>query len=288
MQIEEKIIEVTKKHFNLSTDEIKIINRLKGGMSNYTYLVEVNNTPYVVRIIGDNGEVIVQPKNEFKHLKLVEKMNITSKTIYFDEDNGDKISEYIEGTILSQKIENEDIIELSNILKDLHQTKIIGEDYQLKDRLRRYECLLNKTPDFKYYELKLMWLKLYDEVYIFSKKVFCHGDCQRSNLIKTDTGIKLLDFEFSGMNDPYYDIASFGNISFDDSISLLYAYLDNNVTKEDLNKLRFYRMYQVLQWHIVAKYKHQVGLSEKLGLPFDKIAEKYLNMAEELYKLMME
>lgn len=288
MQIENDIKKIATDYFNVSEDKVKVDHRFKGGMSNYTYLVYVEDMPYVIRKIGSKGEVIVNPKNEKQHLELVSSLNITSNTLFLNEDNGDKVSTYLEGEILSGNITENDYLEVSNILKTLHQSKITGNDYELKDRLRRYEKLLSNKVCLKYYELKLMWLKLYDENYINSKKVFCHGDAQRSNIIRTKDGIKLLDFEFSGMNDPFYDIASFGNISFDDSLKLLDYYLDFKTTKEDINKLRFYRMYQVLQWHIVASYKDEVGLSELLNLDFNLIAEKYLKFAEELYLKIME
>lgn len=287
MQIENKILDIVSKYFQIESSQIKIDHRLKGGMSNYTYLVYVDEKPYVVRIIGEKGEVLVNPEHEKEHLALVNDLNVTSQTLFLDEKTGAKISTYLSGEVLSGEINNHDFIDVVNKLKTLHQSNIKGYDYELKDRLRRYEKLLNKYVSHKYYHLKLMWLKLYDEKYMNDKKVFCHGDAQRSNLIRTNEGIMLLDFEFSGMNDPYYDIASFGNIAFGDSLKLLDYYLDFKTTKEDINKVRFYRMYQVLQWHIVATYKDEVGLSEKLNLDFRKIAEKYLDIAEQLYLEIM-
>lgn len=283
MQIEDRILKVVLENFKVKNDEVKIDHRLKGGMSNYTYLVYVKNEPFVVRIIGDKGEVLVNPKHEKDHLMLVKDLTITSETVFLDEKSGAKISKYIEGEVLSSDITETDYENVASTLKKVHESKLVGHDYELKDRLRRYEKLLVNRVSQRYYTLKLTWLKLYDEIYEKEDKVFCHGDAQRSNLIRTNDGIQLLDFEFSGMNDPYYDIASFGNISFNDSLKLLDYYLGRKATKEEQNKLKFYRMFQVLQWHIVATYKHEVGLSEKLQLDFSMIAEKYLGLAEQFY-----
>ncbi|VEU82555.1 phosphotransferase [Acholeplasma hippikon] len=288
MLIEEQVLKNASDFFKVSSENIKVDHRLKGGMSNYTYLVYVLNEPYVIRIIGEKGEVLVNPKKEKDHLALVKDLGITSETLFLDVDTGAKISRYIDGEVLSGDITITDYMNVATTLKKLHQSKISGHDYELKDRLRSYEKLLTNRVSQKYYLLKLKWLKMYDEMYEKNEKVFCHGDAQRSNLIRTKEGIQLLDFEFSGMNDPYYDIASFGNISFEDSVRLLGYYLDKEPTFLELNKLKFYRMYQVLQWHIVATYKDEVGLSEKLHLDFKMIAEKYLNMAEQFYFEIME
>ena len=39
-------------------------------------------------------------------------------------------------------------------------------------------------------------------------------------------------------------------------------------------------MFQTLQWHQVALYKHMIGLGEKIGVDFKALALKYLQIAE--------
>nr|WIF87899.1 hypothetical protein QOL21_05260 [Acholeplasma laidlawii] len=64
MLIEDKIIEIAKKVFQVDEIDVKIDSRFKGGMSNYTYLVYIKELPYVIRIIGDGGEALVKPSIE--------------------------------------------------------------------------------------------------------------------------------------------------------------------------------------------------------------------------------
>lgn len=284
MPIEQRMIEVMKRAFHCLEDDVRIDHRFAGGMSNYTYLVYLKDHPYVVRILGEGGEVLVDPASEKKHLNIVKTLDITSNVVYFDVKTGVKISEYIEGTPLSKEISDEDYFEVADSLRRLHEAKLPGEDYHLKTRLRRYEKLLKTIPSETYYALKMQWLKLYDEYYHQFPKTLCHGDAQRSNLVKSHDKIYLLDWEFAGLNDPYYDIASFGNIDFKDAEKLLGFYLKREPNKEEVKKLRFYRMFQVLQWHIVATYKHEIDLSSKLNLNFEMIAQKYLNLAQELFE----
>ncbi|MFA5692063.1 MAG: choline/ethanolamine kinase family protein [Acholeplasmataceae bacterium] len=284
MNIELEIKKIALNYFKVSFDDIKIIKRFMGGMSNYTYLVKVKDTNYVIRKIGDKGLPIINPKTEKDHLETIEPLNISSHFIYLNPENGDKITSYIKGEALSNDFINEDFKKVADILKKLHQSNLPGHDYELEKRLNHYESLLTNKPTNKYYSLKDYWFKLYSLKYKESPKVLCHGDAQRSNFVKDPNGkIHLLDWEFTGLNDLYFDIASFGNIDFNDSIILLEKYLNKKPTKDEINKVRFYRMYQVLQWHIVAKYKEEEGLSEKLHLDFAKISNNYLIFAEVLY-----
>lgn len=280
MSIELEILEIAKKVFQKSEEQIKVEYRFKGGMSNYTYLVHVSGIPYVIRKIGDGGELLVNPAIEKEHLALIQPLKISSDVVYFDVNTGIKVSTYVEGEPLSTGFTENDFALVAKELRTLHESNLPGHDYELKNRLRRYEKLLKHEPGKLYYQLKMQWLKLYDDYYGYLPKVFCHGDAQRSNLVKHEQKIYLLDWEFAGLNDPFYDIASFGNIDFNDSLKLLEFYLDRKPTHQEYQRVRFYRMFQVLQWHIVATYKHEIGLSEKLHLDFEKIAQKYLLMAE--------
>ena len=90
----------------------------------------------------------------------------------------------------------------------------------------------------------------------------------------------LLDWEYAAYNEFYYDIASFGNVDFQDALVLLDAYLGREASLEEQNHVRFYRMFQTLQWHQVALYKHSIGLGEKIGVDFMGLAIKYLQIAE--------
>lgn len=284
MSVEKRLIELGIKAFEVNEKDINVVERLKGGMSNYTYLVKVNNKPYVFRLIGDDGLVLVNPETEIKHLDTIKPLGFTPDTVYFDPQNGDKISHYVEGKPLALDFEEGDVDKVALMLKTLHEAKLDGADYGLKVRLRHYEKLLKNTPSVQYHMLKMFWLKKYDEVYSGYEKVLCHGDAQRSNIVKDGEKLYLLDWEFTGLNDPFYDIASFGNINFEDSIKLLESYLGSKPTLDEINKVKFFRMYQVLQWHIVATYKEDMGLSEKLHVDFKAVAGKYLNMASQFSK----
>ena len=53
----EQIIQiVTSKVLNIPEKNIKIVSRLMGGMSNYTYIIQANDDKYTFRIPGKNAE----------------------------------------------------------------------------------------------------------------------------------------------------------------------------------------------------------------------------------------
>ncbi|MGL4588816.1 MAG: phosphotransferase [Mycoplasmatales bacterium] len=258
----------------------KIIEKFKGGMSNHTYLVEntENSEYYVFRIPGNNAHFFVDFNQEYLNLNQIEELDITNDLLFFNPDNGIKISKYIPGFTPVDEVDYPKIV---TTLKKIHESGIVfSNDYNHLARLSKYESYHNKESD-TYELLKAYWQNIYQ---VFLKKHIdtpCHGDAQFSNLVKSADTYFLLDWEFSGMNDPIYDIACFGNVDFNFAILLLNYYYPE-VTSEHYIRLNGWRMFQCLQWYNVALYKHQIGLGKQLGIEFDIVSDKYLKKATEL------
>lgn len=268
----------------LHTNDVRLtyIHRFLGGMSNYTYHVVINECDYVIRIANKDGAAFVNYASEKLHLFLLEPFNFTSKTLYYDTDSGIKISAYLNGTNLTAELSNEDYAGVATELHKLHALPIEGIDYDQIPRLARYEALATTSLNPHYYALKNFWIDEFNTHYAGNKQVFTHGDAQRTNIIKDGTKYTLVDFEFAGINDPFFDIASFGNIDFTDSLVLLDYYLGRKALPHETRLVMFHRLYQVLQWHVVAKVKDDNGQSELLHIDFKAYSENYLNFAHEL------
>lgn len=282
MSIEQMIKERAAKAFQVSVDDVNIIQRLLGGMSHLTYHIEIQGEHYTFRIIGKDGNLFVDRKIEKENLDRIKPLNLNNETVYFDIETGEKAAKFVQGEVLTQLDFKEHLEEVSNALKILHQSSIEpASDYRLIDRLTRYESFTELRSE-RYLDLKNKWINIYHNERKHLPKVFCHGDAQRSNIV-IGKRLYLLDWEYAGWNEFYYDIASFGNVNFDDALMLLDVYLGRKATREEMNAVRFYRMYQALQWHQVALRKEMIGLSEVLHFDFKMLAEKYLNLAETLY-----
>lgn len=265
----------------LDHHDAKVENRLLGGMSNYTYVVSSDDELYTIRFPGEYAENFVNREQEARNIKLMESLGVTNKTIYFDIASGIKMSRYVNGEVLSS-LEKYDFKAISDLLHKIHKSKELSKyDYNPFDRLENYQQLLEKSDiDLKYYEIKKEFLTFKDYL-DKQEKVLTHGDSQPSNFIRCDNGtILTVDFEFSGNNDPIYDIACFGNNDLKDGLLLLkeyYEFLDD----DKLKRFYLWRTYQALQWYLVASFKEKMGMSETLAINFKKIAEEYLMLASE-------
>ncbi|MCF7932131.1 MAG: phosphotransferase family protein [Acholeplasmataceae bacterium] len=282
MNHEQLIIERAAKAFGVSEEHIMIIGRLMGGMSHLTYHIRIKEEDFTYRIIGEGGNLFVDRRIEYDNLVRIEPLGINNETIFFDTQTGDKAARFVKGHVLSDIDFEAHLNTLARTLHKLHDHVFEdAPDYGLVDRLSLYESYTQGNHP-KYLELKKLWIKRYQKSHANKPKVFCHNDAQRSNIVIGDQ-LYLLDWEYAGNNEFYYDIASFGNIRFEDAFLLLEAYLGRKATAAERDHVRFYRMFQALQWHQVASYKAQTDLAKIVGFDFNMLAHKYLDLAERLW-----
>ncbi len=286
MENEKIIIEICTEVFNAKENEISVERRLMGGMSNFTYVIKVKEKLYTFRIPGKNAEKFVDRIVEAHHIALVDLLGLNNNTIYLDVNTGYKIAEYIEGTPLHELNPMDYLKEASEVLHTIHSSGLVSDyDYDPLGRLVTYEnhnIELGYEHSKRYLSLKQKFLSYKDKYIDSSLKVLTHGDSQVSNFVVTDKGLRLMDWEFTGNNDPFYDIACFGNSNFDHAIALLPIYLGRVPSIAEFNRLYFFRAFQTLQWHNVALYKEFIGLSKDLGVDFMLFADLYLDKAERL------
>lgn len=257
----------------------KIVKRLEGGMSNFTYLIEDDvHNKYIYRYPDERNNKFVSYIHLNDKLVKLSQLNITNELVYYNKESGVKICKYIEGVTPKAEI---DFKGVANTLKKLHMSNLKFENYKHLERLNEYEQLANNRNE-DYFIFKYSWVQIFKKFLKENIVYPTHGDSQLSNIVIGEGNkVYLIDWEFSGCNDYIYDIASFGNQNFEFALNLLYSY----ESEVDLNKLRRlygWRIFQCLQWYNVALYKYNIGLSEKLNIDFLNISSKYILEVEEL------
>ena len=273
---------VLKKVFK---ENYKVLSPLVGGMMNKSFIVEKDNKRYVLYISTEQANEMVDRPLEKIHQKIAFDLGITSKNVYFDEKNGIKINEFIDGSSID-KVNEFDYKKLAVLFHKLHASKILSkENYNPYLRFKNYEAEAKQfVKDFPQDFLTLKDLFLSNQDFLESQKlVLSHNDAQRSNIIKASNGeYYFIDFEFVGNNDEIYDIACFGNGLVEEGYKLFLEYFENPTIEE---KKRYYlwRIYISLQWYLVALVKHYRGEGAAHGFNFLDVAAHFLNNAKTAY-----
>lgn len=195
------------------------------GMTNENYLISENkNNQYVVRIPGFAISSFIDRDSEYQNSQKAFQYHFNpSQLLYSDPQKGVQISKYIE-SFESFKFEDlycpEVIENIASLLHDIHTSEMIfTNEVKTIDRIESLTRVLFdhtiKVPEIPidYFTAKSDIDKLQP---LLSSTVFekvpSHGDPVPGNFMLLDGHLMLFDWEYSGLNDPAWDLAFFVSV----------------------------------------------------------------------------
>lgn len=252
----------------VSIDEVSFA----GGMTNTNYKVILNNEAYILRIPGKCTDEMINRENEYYNSKMMSLLEINSDTSYFNPYTGIKLSKYIEGaeTLTKTTAKFPQVIqEVASILKKVHTSDIIfANTFDVFEELQRYETLILQAQG-KFYEgyedikdeVKRLGNRLYEELGVTLKP--CHNDLVPENLIKDKKGrLYLIDWEYSGMNDPCWDLAAYlleGELNEMQQQLFLTTYFGKKPNQLEKQKIHIFMILQDFIWSVWTLAKEKRG-----------------------------
>ncbi|MCD6212767.1 MAG: phosphotransferase family protein [Sulfurovum sp.] len=190
------------------------------GFSNINYTFTFKDTTYLLRQfkLQDRDRQL-----EFDIQTLVYKEELAAKPYDLNLSDGYMICEFLDGHH-KEKLERNDIAQMTHVLKKLHSLTIKSQMIDLKSEFKIQDKALS--------DAFLMIDSTEREI------VLCHNDLNPKNCIFSDKSLKLIDWEFAGMNDRYFDLAALSvefNFELIDDAYLLASYFG----REGWNKKKF-------------------------------------------------
>lgn len=214
-------------NFDLNEVKIKEINR---GGYNANYLVIINKKKFVFRLNIDKYlDVENQTKYEYNILKDLENKNIAPK-VYFIDINKERTEENL---LVEEFIENKELKfgvdflkDAGKLVKKLHSVKVTQKNSLLKmnnpldDQWKSIKKSIyfikkgNYNPNFLNYINKFISkIDNYVEknAKLFDKEKICinHKDLTIQNILQTNQGLRLVDWQSAMIDDPSFDLALF-------------------------------------------------------------------------------
>lgn len=288
-EVKEKITEI----LNISEQEIFNIEILKKGFTNNSFVFEYNKNKYIMRVPGQGTEKIINRKQEANVYSVLKGKSICENVIYIDGNTGYKISEFYENARVADSYKKEDVIKCMKKLKEFHNMNLrVEHEFNLFEKINYYEEKWqgkeSKRPNYKEVKEKIFELKnIIDKFDI--KKSLSHIDSLADNFLLINDDVILIDWEYSGMQDPHIDIAMFAiyaMYSKEEYDSLIDIYFEGECTHDIRLKLYCYIAVCGLLWNNWAEYKINLGeeLNEYAISQFRYAEEFYLIVKEELRK----
>lgn len=284
-------LQIISKVFDVKEKDILNLTALKKGMTNKSFLFSINDKRYICRVPGKGTSSLIDRKAEYLSYEAIKNFNLSEEIIYFDKEKGYKISVYYENSRNANFENEEDILSCIKVLKDFHQNKIkVSHHFDLKERIEFYTKLCEESGGNSFLdneETRNKMLELYEILESLQReKSLAHIDSVSDNFLFTEEGIKLIDWEYSGMADSLIDLAMLAIYSYFDKEKvdfLIDNYLKEEKTKEDSFVVYAYIALGGYLWSLWAVYKS--NLLEEFGeytIKMYRYAKEYYKFAKEI------
>lgn len=288
-QLKTDALEIVASVLNVSENEIKNIFVSKKGMTNRSFLFNVGEKRYIMRIPGEGTEKLINRKQEAVVYETISKSGFGEKVLYLNPTNGYKLTEYIEGARNCNTQNYEDIKKCMNILRRFHESNFAVEHiFDIFKQIDFYESLWGERKsvfrDYEKTKSNVFSLIPYIETHM-KPYVLTHIDAVPDNFLFSKNGITIIDWEYAGMQDPDVDIAMFCIYSMyekEEVDRLIDCYYPEGTDEQNRYKIYCYIACCGLLWSNWCEYKRS------LGIEFGDYALRQYRYAKEYYRIFAE
>lgn len=261
----EKMIKEKISSLLSEEEEVLSVEQL-GGMTNQNYLVKTTNKQYIVKFFGKGTEKLINRQDEKHNLELLKDLDLDVKNYLFDIEAGIKVNEYIESAITldSTSIKTK-FDKIAPILQTIHASgKELRGEFAPFEEIKKYESLIEEKIPYANYEA------VRKEVFSLEKRLAdlgvdrksCHIDLVPENFIESPQGrLYLIDWEYSSMNDPMWDLAALfleSEFTSQEEEAFLSRY-ESEQTPVSREKIAIYKILQDAIWSLWTVYKEEQG-----------------------------
>lgn len=290
-QLQTDAIQVICTALHARADEITNITVLKKGMTNRSFLFSCKGKKYIMRIPGEGTDQLINRQQEAAVYQTIAGRKICDEIAYINPENGYKITEYLTGARVCDAENEEDLQKCMKKLREFHSQKLkVAHTFDLFGQMEYYESLWEGTPSaYKDYEKtkeNVLKLRSYIEANV-EEQVLTHIDAVPDNFLFTEENgkeeIRLIDWEYAGMQDPHVDIAMFCIYSLyqkEQVDHLIDLYFQGKCRKEIRIKIYCYIAVCGLLWSNWCEYKR------KLGIEFGEYSLRQYRYAKDYYRIV--
>jgi len=239
-----------------------------GGLTNLVYRIDTGKDRYVLRIPGKGTEQYIDRKVEIHNARVAARAGVSAEVIYADSETGIMLSRHIDGivTMTPQAFASRDgaAARAGEALKQMHSWQQPFQfRFELFAMIDEYLAILDqrnaKLPEG------------YADVVEAARPVRealqrnptplapCHCDPLCENFLDSGERMWIVDWEYSGMNDPLWDL---GDLSVEagftpaQDLELMRAYCDAEPSTAEIGRMVIYKAMCDLLWTLWGLIQH--------------------------------
>jgi thiamine kinase-like enzyme len=247
------------------------IDPLGGGITNRNFRVDCDGQLYVLRIGGKDTHLLgIDRRAEHRAASVAASLGVGPEVVAFIEPEGYLVTRFVEGSpVPPEELRRPEVLrETAGLLRRVHEgPRIPGrfDSFRVVEAYRASAVAHGVAVPPAYEDAKALADRI-EAALGRRPELPCHNDLLNANFIRSPDGIRIVDWEYAGMGDRFFDLANFSvNHELGEELQrvLLAAYF-GEVRDADVVHLRLMRFmsdFREAMWGVV-----QQGISE---LDFD-------------------
>jgi thiamine kinase-like enzyme len=257
------------------------VTPLTGGITNHNYRVEAGGRTYVLRIAGQNtAQLGIDRDREHACAVVVAAAGVGAEVVAYLPEHGALLARFLHGQVLTvDGVRHDDVLQRAvAAIARLHAAPPVPGEFSAFQTIADYHDLaksraVSLPPDVSQAIAELKSLE--QHVATSSAECPCHNDLLPGNLIDDGTTVRIIDWEYAGMGDQFFDLGNFAEnhrLEASQERQLLRMYFGLERTA-DLARLRAMRRVSALReamWGFA-----QVGISQ-LDFDFASYAREHM------------
>ena len=263
------------------------VSVLGGGITNHNLKVELDDgETFVLRIVGrDTALLGIDRRVEYEASLAAAAVGVGPEVGAYVESEGYLVTRFIEGEIVPPELMREPatIRRVVAALRPVHMGPPLPgrfDAFRVVEEYRSTAFARGAAVPSEYVRARQI-ARTIERARGPVPERPCHNDLLNANFIDDGTRIRIVDLEYAGMGDIFFDLANFAvNHDFDEEMraELLAAYF-GSVRPADLRALemmRFMSLYREAMWGVVQ------GAISELDFDFAAYAEEHFARIAEL------
>jgi thiamine kinase-like enzyme len=262
------------------------IQELRGGITNKNYKINADEQCFVLRLGGNETQFLgINRKTEYECSLLASQIGIAPEPIAFLEPEGYIVARFIsgKGIPVDEIGTEENITRVVQSLKAYHTLDFfpgtfspfrVAEEYA--ETALQFQVKLPAKMDWYLEKSNEIEKALYRQPLQMRP---CHNDLLNSNFIDDGIRIRILDWEYAGMGDIFFDLGNFAiqhdfNVEQDDILLSAYFSEPTDSQRAHLKLMKIMSDLREAMWAQV-----QRGVS-KLDFDYEGYGQKYFDRFE--------
>lgn len=189
------------------------VSPLIGGLTNRNFKVEVDGTPFVVRIPGTSTELLaVDRANELHNTRAAARTGVGAEVLHHLPDWNVMVLSFLPGETMSSARLNEPGMpgQIARALSQLHAGPRFLHDFDMFRTLAFYRQTMQERamPAPEGFEALLPEVERIRGALGPVATVPCHNDLLAENYLFDGQRLRIVDYEYSGNNDPCFELGN--------------------------------------------------------------------------------